>query len=90
MEDQVAYNAHIAVQKEFILKDGRKVVILKGKGRDAREATKIAGTDTSMIVPALMSRLVRIDGQQILAEDFDELDLNDYMQIQKEFGDFLL
>lgn len=87
MDQEQNYSAQ--VQKEFELKDGRRVIILKGKGRDARLAQQAAGADAGKLTQALMAQLVRIDGQQLVMEDFDELDLPDYMKIMQEFGDFL-
>jgi hypothetical protein len=34
-----------------------------------------------------MSQLVTIDGEGIVAEDLDEMDLQDYMMLQTEFSD---
>jgi hypothetical protein len=75
------------IAKEFTLPSGKKVVIFKGKGKHATEAIKVMGGDSSKYLNALISQLVEIDGQKVVMEDLEELDLQDYMKIQAEFAD---
>jgi hypothetical protein len=72
---------------EFELSDGRICKIEKGKGKDATEAMKVSGQDSSKYLFALISRVTTIDGNKIVAEDLDEMPLNDVLKIQTEFAE---
>jgi hypothetical protein len=72
--------------KKITLSDGRTAVIRKGKGRDAIKAQRISGTDSAKYFAALMAELVTVDGNKMVMEDFEELDLQDYMTIQVELA----
>lgn len=73
-------------EKVITLSDGRVCVIRKGKGKDAVEAMKVAGTDSSNFIFALMSRVTTIDGNPIVMEDLEELPLPDVMHMQEVFS----
>jgi len=68
------------------LSDGRVAEIRKGKGRDAMKAQRVSGTDISKFFPALMAELVTIGGQPMVMEDFEELDLQDFLTLQGELA----
>lgn len=70
---------------EFELSDGRKCVITQGKGSDATEAMKVAGSDSGKYLFALIARVTTVDGSAIVAEDLDQMLLSDVMKIQAEF-----
>jgi hypothetical protein len=71
---------------QITLSDGRTAVIRKGKGRDAMKAQRVSGTDVAKFFPALMAELVTIDGSAMVMEDFEELDMQDYLKIQGELA----
>jgi hypothetical protein len=80
--------------------EGEKIELSIGKvamvnpclGKHIRQATKMAGTDQSMFMPAVMALLVTIDGNACTMEQFDELPGADYMAILNKvsggLGDF--
>lgn len=75
------------VKKEFELPSGRKAVIYKGTGKNARIATTYSNGDQGMLINSLMSQLCEIDGKQYVPEELEEeLDLQDYMILQGEFS----
>lgn len=73
--------------REITLPSGKKAVIHKGKGKHAIQAMKICDGKTEQYLPALMSLLIDIDGQALVMEDFEEMDMQDYMALQGEFAD---
>lgn len=73
--------------REITLPSGRKATIEVGKGFHARKAMEMADGNTGLYLPSLMSQLIRIDGEYLVMEDFDELPLQDYMALQAEFAD---
>lgn len=73
--------------KKFDLPSGKRCEILKGKGVHARNAAKHMDGDSSKYMNLLMAQLVLINGQGIVMEDLDEMDLQDYLAIQAEFAD---
>ena len=82
-EDQKAL---YATGKSITLSDGRVAVIRKGKGRDAMKAQRVSGTDISKFFPALMAELVIIDGNKMVMEEFEDLELQDFLTIQGELA----
>lgn len=73
--------------KELTLPSGAKAQIIEGKGKHARQATKLMSGDSSLYMPALMSQLVTIDGKKMVMEDFDEIPLVDYNAIAVELSE---
>lgn len=73
--------------KEFTLPSGKKVVIYPGKGKHAMEAIKMCDGKMDRYLPSLMSQLIEIDGQGVVMEDLEEMDLQDFMSLQGEFAD---
>lgn len=72
---------------EYQLSDGRTAVIRKGKGRDAMQAQRIAGGDSTKYIYALMAQLVDINGHAVVIEDLEDLDLDDFHQLQAKFSE---
>lgn len=72
--------------KEITLPCGSVAIIKPGKGRDAAEAAKVADGNPGLIMPAIMARLITIDGETGVAEDFLELPIPDYMKLMEELG----
>ncbi len=72
--------------KEVILSSGKKATIKPFKGRDVREAQKISGTDTSMVIFAIVAQTTLIDGLPITAEDLDDMDGMDVFDLLSAFG----
>lgn len=67
---------------------GETIIILKGKGKHAMNAQRVAGGDETMYMPALMAELIRKDGGgRYVMEDFQEMDLDVYMEILGHFQD---
>jgi hypothetical protein len=73
-------------EKTITLSDGKVAVIRKGKGKDAMNAQKVAGTDMSKFFPALMSQLVTVNGSKLVMEDYEEMDLQDFLTLQGEIA----
>jgi hypothetical protein len=73
--------------KTLTLPSGKTAVIQTGKGKHARMASRVANGDHSLFIPALMAQLVTIDGNTLVAEEFDDMDLNDFMTLSAEFSD---
>ncbi len=73
--------------KTLKLPSGKTALIEQGKGKHVRMATRVSGGDQSLFLNALMSQLVTIDGKGLVAEDFDEMDMNDYMTLSGEFAE---
>lgn len=71
---------------QITLSDGRIAEVRAGKGRDAMNAQKVSGTDTSKFFAALMAQLVTIDGKSLVMEDFEELPLQDFLVLQGELA----
>lgn len=74
------------ITKEIPLRSGKKAVIRSFKGRDIRNAQKIAGDDTSMVIFAIIAQTVTIDGQTVTAEEVDEMDGMDVFDLLSAFG----
>lgn len=72
--------------KEIKLPSGKTAVIAPFKGKHVREAQKVAGDDTSLIVFAMIALTTTIDGQPVVAEDLDEMDGMDVMALMGEFS----
>jgi len=73
-------------EREVILSDGRKAVIRKGKGKDVKAAMRVADSDSSAYMFAMMAALTTIEGNVIVAEDLEEMDMKDVMTLQTEFA----
>lgn len=59
-----------------------------GLGKHMVEAQKLMGGDQSKFLPALMSQLVKIDGESLVMEDFiNEMDIIAYQEIMEHFTD---
>lgn len=54
--------------------------LAEGTGRDLIEAQRLAGGDANQLAMALAARLVRVDGQPVLYEDFLDWPLADVMR----------
>lgn len=74
-------------EKSIILSDGREVIVRKGKGRDVQEAFKVAGSDQSKLISAMMARLVTVAGFQLVYEDLMEMDAEDYLAIMQVWSE---
>lgn len=73
--------------RSFSLSAGEKCVIRAGKGKHMKNAQRIAGTDKSAYMGALLAQLVTIDGEKITAEELEEYPLKDYMKMMAVFSD---
>lgn len=69
------------------LNDGRVAKVVKGKGKHARTASMMAGKDITKMQPAMCVLCTEINGAKIALEDFDEMDLGDYLRIQGAFNE---
>lgn len=74
-------------EKEITLPSGSVAVIKRGKGIDTIEATKVAGGAQELYLPALISRVTKIDGKSLVLEDITELDADDYHALLAEVTD---
>lgn len=63
---------------EYTLSNGSVAAVEDPKGRHMQKAILMAGGDQSLITPALMCQLVKIDGNHKTMEDFGDLPLKDY------------
>lgn len=74
--------------KELSLPSGKTAKITSAfKGKHIRKAQAMAGTDTSLLMFAIISQLTIIDGQPVTMEDIDELDGSDVLTLMGEFGE---
>jgi len=78
--------APLAPTNEIILSDGRKALILSGKGRHAQEAMDQSEGKSKLYMATLMAQLVTIDGKEIVPEDLAELGMQDYNKIFAKFA----
>lgn len=80
------------IRTSFTLPSGKKVIFLRGKGRDLRMALMAAGpgADQYRILFAIISQLALIDGKRMTMEGIDDLDFDDVMELQGEAGKVLL
>lgn len=74
------------VVKEVTLPSGKKAIIKPFKGRDIREAQKISGSDTSMVIFAIIAVTTIIDGVPVTAEELDDMDGMDVFELMNSFG----
>lgn len=80
-------NENVAVgSKQITLPSGKIAQILPFKGKHIREAQRIADGDTSNMMFAMIAITTTIDGQNIVAEDLDEMDGQDVLALMGEFG----
>lgn len=77
----------VPAKNEITLSDGRKAIVADGKGKHARDATRMADGDQSKYMGCLMAQLITIDGNKIVPEDLDEMPLKDYMALNVIFAD---
>lgn len=68
------------------LSNGRKAEVVRPKGKDIRQAQRIADGESDLIMFALISLTTTIDGQPVTVEDLDEMDGIDVLKLQAEFG----
>jgi len=61
-----------------------KAQIRRGKGRDLRVAQMRSSQDASLFVPTLISLLVTVNGQPVIPEFFDDMDIDDASLLQSE------
>lgn len=74
--------------KLVLRNDGGIWIVKKGKGRDAEEALRIAGTNRDLYMSAMMSRTItNALGVFILPEDLGDLDLDEYLRLQAAFAE---
>lgn len=67
---------------------GSTAEITPGIGRDMVAAQRLMSGDQSKFLPALMSQLVKIDGEALTMEDFiEEMDIIVYQEIMEHFTD---
>lgn len=69
------------------LPSGRKAEIQQFKGKHIREAARLADSDSSKLVFALIAMLTTIDGEAIVMEDLDEMNGKDVMKLMGEFSE---
>ena len=69
------------------LRSGKIVSVFAGKGRDMSEASRLIKGDTARLPAALMARLVTVDGNKMVMEDYEDLPMTDYMAIQEVMSD---
>lgn len=72
--------------KEVNLPSGVKAIINPFKGKDIRKAQAIAGDDSSKILFAIIALTIAIDGKGVTAEEIDEMDGMDVLELMKAFG----
>lgn len=70
--------------KTIELSNGVTVEIAEPKGKHMQKAMLMADGNQSLITPALMCQLVRINGEAKTMEDFGELPLKDYNTLMVE------
>ncbi len=78
--------APLAPVNEIILSDGRKALILSGKGKHAQEAMDQSEGKSKLYMATLMAQLVTIDNKDIVPEDLAELSMQDYNKIFARFA----
>lgn len=80
------------IRTQFTLPSGKKVIFLRGKGRDLRLALMAAGpgADQYRILFAIIAQLALIDGKKTTMEAIDMMDLDDVLDLQGEAGKVLL
>lgn len=68
------------------LPSGRTASIRKGKGRDLIQASRMAGgaSDGIKISMAIIAVLTLIDGEPLVIEQVEDMDLNDVMKLLAE------
>lgn len=76
----------VGVDQIIELPSGRTAIIYKGKGLHVRKAQKLMGDDSTLYLNALMSMLVEIDGQYLLMEQYDEMEMADYTELMSAVG----
>lgn len=72
------------VKKIVTLPSGIIATIYKTKGRDVRQAQKIADGDPTLFTPAMMAIAIKMNGQNWFIDQFDDLDSDDFMQLMSE------
>ncbi len=74
------------------LPSGKVATVFPCKGKHIRMASTMTNGDQALFMPALMAQLVKINGSEMVMEQFDELDGKDYMAIMTKvsagLGDF--
>jgi hypothetical protein len=72
--------------KEITLSDGRVAVISPFKGKHILEAQKVTGKETEKMIFALIASCVKVDGQQLIIEEVEEMNGADVLVLMGEFG----
>jgi hypothetical protein len=72
--------------KEIELSDGRKAVIGGFKGKHILEAQKVTGKETEKMIFALIASCVKIEGQNLVIEEIEEMNGSDVLVLMGEFG----
>jgi hypothetical protein len=79
------------MDKEIKLPSGKVAIIGEFKGKHIREAQRIADGKQDMFLFALIAITGKIDGENVNAEDLDEMDGADVLALMSEFsGNFTL
>ncbi len=78
---------HVALPVKVTLSNGSVAEIIKGKGRHAKKAMMKSEGKGEEYLAILMAELVLVDGKKLVPEDFEEMDMKDYMAIQTAFAD---
>jgi hypothetical protein len=86
VEIKPADESKVVDVKEVALPSGKKATIKPFKGRDIREAQKISGTDTSLVIFAIIAVTTTIDGNPVTAEELDDMDGMDVFELMNSFG----
>lgn len=78
-ENPAAADQPVPTGVTLTLPSGKVASIRRGKGRDMRAAARVCSptTDATGYSFAMVAQLATIDGQVIIAEDLDEMDLED-------------
>jgi len=71
--------------RDITLPSGRvATTLVTPRGRHQRDASRIAGKDSSMMTFALVAATTRINGAAVTAEDLLELPLPDWLELLSE------
>lgn len=73
--------------KKVTLSDGRVAEIQKGKGKHAKNAMMKSEGKGEEFLALLMSELALVDGQKLVPEDFDAMEMKDFITIQTAFAE---
>lgn len=71
---------------EVALSNGRIAKCEKPKGKHVMKAQRLMDGDPNLMMPALISVCMTIDGKQPAMEDLMEYDASDYFALMTHFG----